>query len=236
MDKGFSKFLWKLKKLFLYLILKTITLKTNIMKKSIFFLLSVVGLTSVNAQVVVYTDCDYSGSAQTLTAKSYYTASQIGLADNSISSIKVPAGYKATVYTDANMKGREVTLTESVKCLPHVLNNDISSIVVSKVSATGNIANNGKMSVYSSCNYKGSVLHFSPADYSDLRKSLNNTSPASLQIPSGLEIKLYSQKNYKGKLLGTYTNNQSCLSKTLQGAKSMKVSKKATVKPQPRKK
>ena len=205
------------------------------MKKSIFFLLTMVGIFS-NAQVVVYSDCNYAGSAQTLTTRSYYTSQQIGLADNTISSIKIPAGYKATVYTDANMKGREVALTENIKCLPHILNNDISSIVVSKVTTTGTIANNGKMSVYNSCNYKGNVMHFSQADYSDLRKSLNNTTLASLQIPKGLEVKLYSSKNYKGKLLGTFTTNQSCLSKSLQSAKSMKVGKTTPVKPQPRKK
>ena len=208
------------------------------MKKSLFLLLSCASIFTVKAQIVVYSDCNFAGPSKTLSPKTYSNSKQIGLPDNSISSIKIPAGYKAVVYTEENMKGREVSLTESIKCLPHVLNNEISSIIVSKVATTSNeIANGGKMSIYTSCNYQGSAMHFSPANYNNLRKSLKNTSPASLQIPRGLEVQLYSQKNFKGKLLGTYTTNQSCLGTALKAAKSMKVNKINTnIKPQPRKK
>ena len=185
------------------------------------------------AQVVVYSDCNYSGSAQNLSTKSYYNSNQIGLTDNTISSLKIPPGYKATVYTDANMKGREVTLTENQKCLPAVLNNAISSIVVSKNTTT--IANNGKVSIYRNCNYKGTVKHFAVQNYSDLKKSYNNGTPQSFQIPAGLKVELYSQKNFKGKKLATYTSNQSCIATSIRNAKSMKVTNNTTaVKPQPR--
>ena len=203
------------------------------MKKAFSILLVLIGLSQASAQVVVYTECNYSGNAQTLKVNSYINSTKIGLPDNSISSIKIPAGYKATIYTDANMKGREVALTENQKCLPSILNDAISSIIITKTST--NIANGGKISIYSSCNYRGKAYQFAPNNYSDLRKSLGNNLPQSFQIPSGLQIELYSQKNFKGKKLATYSSNVSCTSKTIQQARSIKIVKKTTtVKPQPR--
>ena len=102
------------------------------MRKSISILFLLIGIIYSYGQVVVYTDCNYSGNAQSLQAKSYVNASQIGLPDNSISSIKIPEGYQATIYTESNMKGREVTLTSNQQCLPAVLKKQISSIVISR--------------------------------------------------------------------------------------------------------
>lgn len=204
------------------------------MKKLILFSTFLLGFGQLFSQVVVYTSCNYSGNAQTLQVKSYYNSQQIGLPDNSINSIKIPNGYQAKIYTEANMKGREVTLTTSQECLPAVLKNQISAIVVSKT--TSPIANNGKISIYRYCSYKGTVSHFDVGDYADLRSKLKNTLPQSFQIPKGLKVELYSQKNFKGRKLGTLSSNQNCISKVMQQqSRSMKVYKSTTnVNPQPR--
>ena len=204
------------------------------MRKSISILFLLIGIIYSYGQVVVYTDCNYSGNAQSLQAKSYVNASQIGLPDNSISSIKIPEGYQAIIYTESNMKGREVTLTSNQQCLPAVLKKQISSIVISKTSTI--IGNGGKILIYRYCRYNGTVKHFEPGNYGDLRAELGNTLPQSFQIPKGLKVELYSQRNFKGRRVGTLSSNQICVSKTMQQqSRSMKIVKiNTSVTPQPR--
>lgn len=190
------------------------------------------------AQVEVYTDCNYRGTKKTLTSKSYYTSTQIGLKDNTISAIKITPGYTVTVYTNANMKGRKVVFTESVSCLPAVFNNAISSIVVTKnKNDSPSISNSGNVSLYRSCNYRGSVVNLKPGTYNDLRAQLNGGTPESIQIPKGLVIEFYSERNLKGKIIMRYNSNQDCLpSSVTNTAKSIKIYSVQTqnTKPQPR--
>ena len=208
------------------------------MKKALITCLFLLTGVFFHAQVEVYADCNYSGTQKTLSVKTYPTANQMGILDKSISSIKIMSGYKATVYTEPNMKGRKVVLTESVPCLPAVLDNSISSIVVEKdTSGSSTISNSGNISVYRGCNYRGSVHNFKPGTYTDLKTQLNGGTPESLQIPKGLVVEFYSLRNLKGKVLVRYTSNQDCLpASIIKGAKSMKVyaEEAPKVKPQPR--
>jgi len=206
------------------------------MKKAIIFFMLLLTSLFYQAQVIVYADCNYKGISMLLKEGSYKNSNYIGVRDNTISSIRVSPGYSATIYMNADFKGREVVLNESVACLPTLLNNDISSIIVKKTGQDEGISNSGNVSVYRGCNYRGSVKNFKPGSY-NIRTSLNGGTPESLQIPEGLIVEFYDRTNQKGKLLMVYTSNVDCLpAHIVSTVKSIKirVSEKNPVEKQPR--
>lgn len=59
---------------------------------------------------VIYQDSAFRGNAQTLDVGSY-RANQLSFGNDQISSIKIPAGYKITLYEHDNFQGSSVTYT-----------------------------------------------------------------------------------------------------------------------------
>lgn len=84
-------------------------------------------------KATVYKDCSYAGTSASLAIGSY-TAAQLaalGITNNSISSIKVPAGLKVTAYKDDNFTGVLQVITTNHSCLTDLnFNDDISSLKV----------------------------------------------------------------------------------------------------------
>ncbi|PSL28239.1 beta-1,3-glucanase family protein [Chitinophaga ginsengisoli] len=79
--------------------------------------------------VVTYRDCNYTGAAVALNPGSY-TLSQLialGIPNDAISSIKVAAGYKVTLYQDDNFIGSTLVLTGDDECLVDNGWNDVAS-------------------------------------------------------------------------------------------------------------
>lgn len=83
--------------------------------------------------VTVYQDCGFSGAMAQLPVGSYNLAAlqARGISNDDLSSIKVPAGRKATVYVDDNFKGASKVYTADQSCLvADGFNDKISSIVI----------------------------------------------------------------------------------------------------------
>lgn len=86
------------------------------------------GLTT-SGPAIFYKDCNYGGSAVGLSSGTY-TLSQLrslGILDDDISSVKVSAGYKVTLYQDDNFTGSALTLTGDDNCLVDNNWNDVTS-------------------------------------------------------------------------------------------------------------
>ncbi len=65
-----------------------------------------------NAQrVILYTDGDYRGQSVSLLPGTYATMSQIGFPDKSLSSLRVPDGYRVILYERENFGGKSYTIT-----------------------------------------------------------------------------------------------------------------------------
>jgi beta-glucanase (GH16 family) len=89
--------------------------------------------------VTVYKDCSYGGYAIGLNAGSYTTSQlqALGILDNDISSIRVTAGYQATLYQNNNFGGTSLVRTTDDDCLVNEGFNDvISSVVIAPVSGS----------------------------------------------------------------------------------------------------
>lgn len=80
---------------------------------------------------IVYKDCPYGGYAVGLNPGTYTTSqlNALGVLNNDISSIKVTAGYKVTLYQDDNFGGSTLVLTGNDDCLADNGWNDVVSSI-----------------------------------------------------------------------------------------------------------
>ena len=76
--------------------------------------------------VTIYNDCDYRGDSRTV-GVGRYNWNQLGLPNDEISSLKVPAGYTVKLYSDAEFSGQSVNITGDVPCLTDRNFNDLTS-------------------------------------------------------------------------------------------------------------
>lgn len=64
-------------------------------------------------RIVLYADKDFRGQSVSLLPGTYYSMAQAGFTDNTLSSLKIPVGYRVVLYEEENFKGRSYTLTTS---------------------------------------------------------------------------------------------------------------------------
>jgi Dyp-type peroxidase family len=82
-------------------------------------------------EVIVYEDSEYQGSTQNLDIGRYDFGQ---IQDDSISSLRVPAGIKVTLYSDPGFSGASKTFTQDTPYVGDDFNDQTSSIIVSLIS------------------------------------------------------------------------------------------------------
>jgi len=102
-----------------------------------------------NEGITVYSEPNFRGSAVVKGVGSYdmfgHGEAGIGLANDDISSIRIPNGYSVTLYYHAHFSGPTITLTADTPYLPSWFDNQTSGFVVNKTrrtSGTGISGNN----------------------------------------------------------------------------------------------
>lgn len=94
----------------------------------------------------IYNDLNYAGTSLSLPEGSH-SLNQLkiyGFADNSLTSLKVTKGYKATIYVDDNFKGSSKSFTSDVNWIGDDWNDKTSSI---KIEAQGISGLNGEYKI-----------------------------------------------------------------------------------------
>ncbi len=84
----------------------------------------------------LFQHCDYAGNNAILAIGSYTTAQMLakGINNNDISSLKIPANYKVTLYDGDNFTGASLVLTANETCLINKNFNDkVSSLKIEKI-------------------------------------------------------------------------------------------------------
>ncbi|TRX45871.1 carbohydrate-binding protein [Fulvivirga sp. M361] len=92
-------------------------------------------------EVTLYLDCPYAGTSVGLSEGRYTTAqlNALGMPDKSVSSLRIQAGYEATLYSSDNFGGATLVKTSDDDCLTNDgdWNDKMSSIIVSKINDNG---------------------------------------------------------------------------------------------------
>lgn len=101
---------------------------------------STTGTTLGTSQMVtLYVDCGFSGQSNQLGVGSY-DVNQLGIPDNSLSSLKIPSGLQVQIFESQGFTGRSITLTSDQSCLLNQTSNGLnfndvaSSLIISQVS------------------------------------------------------------------------------------------------------
>lgn len=89
--------------------------------------------------VTIYEDADFQGNSAAL-GVGRYDWGQLGIANDSLSSLKVPTGMTATLYEDTHFAGRSKTFTQDASYVGNDFNDITSSIVVTAGSTPGTIS------------------------------------------------------------------------------------------------
>ncbi len=80
-----------------------------------------------------YQHCDYQGAVSTL-SPGRYNIWEMGIGNDSISSLRVSPGLRVTLFEHANFSGRSISFTTDISCLVSYGFNDLtSSIIVSQI-------------------------------------------------------------------------------------------------------
>lgn len=87
--------------------------------------------TTTQVGVSVFQHCNYGGYSATLPVGSYNTQAlrTLGVNDNDLSSIRVPAGYKITLFNNDNFTGNSIVKTQDDSCLVNTSFNDMASSI-----------------------------------------------------------------------------------------------------------
>lgn len=175
---------------------------------------------NVKGQVTVYSDCNYAGLAAVLPVGDYNLAQlkKFGLANNEISSAKVPKGMSLTVFENDFLRGDSASTSGDVKCIDTGdFANRITSVSVTggsdlAVAATAPAAK-GAVTVYDQCNYTGQSASLQVGEYTnaDLNAlGISNNTISALQVGEGYQAELFINDFHRGDS-GTLSTNNPCL-------------------------
>lgn len=162
--------------------------------------------------VTIYQDCQYGGRSHALKAGNYLDR-DLGIGNDVISAIRIPKGWRVTVYTDNNFKGVSRTFDEDVVCIAADLNDKISSIRVAHKSNHSNSSAGSRtqmITLYEDCNFRGTSHSLRPGNYVDNQLGIGNDRLSSIRIPSGMRVTLYTDNNFKGSSR-TFDENVVCM-------------------------
>nr|MBX2884130.1 hypothetical protein [Granulosicoccus sp.] len=189
---------------------------------------------------LVFTACNFQGSGARLPPGEYLAADlkRLGIADNTISSIRAPAGMEVIVYANDFLRGRSAAVTGDERCLKGTrFEGTISSIKVVHASE-GSQAKPVKVvsgvTFYEKCYYEGASATLEVGEYSasDLAaKGLTDNSISSVKVPKGYRAVGYENDFSRGGRVTLDESNECLTSRRADNAISSVIVELSGAKP-----
>lgn len=171
-----------------------------------------------DSKVILYTNCGFTGNKVEI-YEGGYRSMPAGFAKK-LSSIRIPAGYKAALYSQPYFIGKKVTLQSDEFCFPSAWNDSAASIQILKkepdentnnpwanteetekagsiselIASNSNYSSGGKVIVYADCYYGGKDSGLAVTAFNDV----SSLSISSIKIPADKMVMVYSKKNFAG--------------------------------------
>jgi Beta/Gamma crystallin len=183
-----------------------------------------------DSKIILYTNCGFTGNKVEL-YEGGYRSMPTGFA-KTLSSIRIPADYKAELYSKPYFSGKKVTLQSDEFCFPSDWNDLTASIQIlikepnentndpwtnaeetenagsisELIASNSNYSSGGEVIVYADCNYGGKDSSLAVSAFNNV----SSLSISSIKIPADKVVMVYSGKNF----LGTKTilsRDEACL-------------------------
>lgn len=174
-----------------------------------------------NDYVVFYNDCNAKGYSQSL-KPGKYKGSQLGNLKYNISSFTIYGNLRVKTYINNEvLSGYSFTHDESENCLSSTENDKIGSLEIEyrpaqiqqQYNPSGN--NENFVTIYTDCNYSGNSLRLAPGYYQGDKLGLLKYTISSIEIPSGMKVKVFiNNENLSGNNY-SLSQNISCMNRTL---------------------
>lgn len=142
-------------------------------------------LAGLSNKAVIYSDSYYNGSSQQIGPGSY-DMHRLTMGNDNISSLKVPAGLRVTLYEDAGFRGNSRVYTADKDWVGD-FNDKTSSILVDIVATA-----------YADPNFTGVSQPFGIGSYDIGQLTVGNDRVSSIRVPIGMQVELFTDANYKG--------------------------------------
>jgi hypothetical protein len=164
--------------------------------------------TSARDKIQVYDQCDYGGASFAF-SPGRYNDRGLGIGNDRISSIRIPNGFKVTVYQAKDFQGYSRTFYGDEYCLDGQWNDQISSMIVDGPGTNNNNQNNSSPSynygnnnagvaVYTASYYKGTHALFNEGRH-NLRNAAVSNNISSFTLQPGYYIVVYEDFEFKGR-------------------------------------
>ncbi|MEE9333206.1 MAG: hypothetical protein V3U65_03850 [Granulosicoccaceae bacterium] len=174
--------------------------------------------------ITLYSECNYKGRAINLEEGEFTTAMllKLGVANNSISSIRVSDGYQVELFENDFYRGSSGTLRQNDNCLiDDRFNDTISSLLVTRdpravaeAAAAAKVKDNRVgVTVFGHCNFKGGSVKLKVGKYDvDALKAarIKDDVISSFKVEKGFQVTLYDSGDFTGPGK-VFTHNDSCL-------------------------
>lgn len=142
-------------------------------------------------KVYAFTGGGFTGSFQAF-GPGLYNMSQLTIGNDAIRSIRVPDGWRVTLYHDANFSGKTRVLTSDCQELG-TMSGQVSSILVEMPPWGATLCTDA--------NYSGTSRVFSPGRYASLsRLGYKNDALSSVKVPTGWRVTLFVDANFQGNM------------------------------------
>ncbi|ETX01413.1 MAG: hypothetical protein ETSY1_07555 [Candidatus Entotheonella factor] len=138
----------------------------------------------------IYENPNFQGQKQTLGPGSY-DLGEFGLANDSISSVKVPQGYSVVLFSDGGFQGAKEILTSDIQSLG-AMGDKASSIQVFQ---------NKVAEFYEHFNYQGTSQQLPAGRYQMHELGIGNDMISSVKVPTGHRVTLFEHGDFSGERL-----------------------------------
>jgi hypothetical protein len=161
--------------------------------------------TSARERVTVYDQCNFGGLSYGF-SPGRYNYNGLGIGNDKISAIRIPNGFRITVYQAKDFNGASRTYTYDQSCLDGQWNNQISSMIIDGPGASNSnpsnddiFGNSGSgISVYTASYYKGDHIIFGEGRH-DLRNSAIRNNISSFTLQPGYRVTVYEEFGFNGR-------------------------------------
>jgi hypothetical protein len=160
---------------------------------------------SIVFAVTIYENSDYQGRSLILPVGRYdYPFLLANRFNDILSSMKIPQGFKVTIFADPGFRGTQQTYSSDTPFTGNPLNDKTSSISVERTilqlteSKPPSDLPLDSVAVFKEKNFTGTKMLLREGQYSAKDIGDLNDNISSLSIPKGLVVILYDQDNCKG--------------------------------------
>jgi hypothetical protein len=143
--------------------------------------------------VIIYED-NFSGESRRL-APGRYDYQQLGIRDNSLSSITIPPGFRVQLFDHAGFEDRLMTLrtdTDVSFFLTYLVNDKATAIIVEEIPIT-----EVTITVYTD-RFQGASQELLPGRYRAIDLAVGNNSISSIRVPRGMRVTIQDREDKTG--------------------------------------